>query len=242
MSFLSCQAKKENKEQDFFLNILRGSKKGKGRTSPYPKESLKKIQRKSISIPMHIPEGSENAGTSGGETAATQEIRDQCKQQNEIIQRLGDEITNVRKLLEKGGVGDYMSTDEFITIISKIEIKGAGHFIMIQKLLLSKRGAIADKIQKVIFTTFEKKGLPKITTKFSADAIKSWKESYEIRKSYQEFNDDQFSSQVLQRSWSKRPSEEQLAFTIFVIKYIFNPNIYSIQIKDEYICHYMKKY
>jgi predicted DNA-binding protein (UPF0278 family) len=32
-----------------------------------------------------------------------------------------------------------------------------------------------------------------------------------------------------------------LAFTISVIKYIFNPNIYSIQIKDEYIRRYMKK-
>jgi len=93
----------------------------------------------------------------------------------------------------------------------------------------------------VIFTTFGEKGLRKITTKSSADVIKSWKESYEIRKAYQEFNDDHFSSQIFQRSWSKRPSDEQLAFTISVIKYTFNPNIYSIQIQDEYIRRYMKK-
>jgi hypothetical protein len=106
MSFLSRQAKKENKEQNFFLNILRGSKKGKGRASPYPKESPKK------SMPTRTSKGSENvrqpakiieipsresspdfdhlrqpeviiesheAGTSGGETGAPQEIRDQRK-------------------------------------------------------------------------------------------------------------------------------------------------------------------
>jgi hypothetical protein len=60
MSFLSRQAKKENKEQDYYLNILRGSKKGKGRASPYPKESPKKFQRKSTSIPTRTPEGTEN--------------------------------------------------------------------------------------------------------------------------------------------------------------------------------------
>lgn len=118
MSFLSRQAKKENKEQDFFLSILRGSKKGKGRTSPYPKESPRKFQRKSASIPTRTSERSENvrqpakiieipsressptprnspdfdrlrqpeviiesheAGTSGGETGAPKETRDQRK-------------------------------------------------------------------------------------------------------------------------------------------------------------------
>ncbi|RHZ90209.1 hypothetical protein Glove_4g6 [Diversispora epigaea] len=89
--------------------------------------------------------------------------------------------------------------------------------------------------------TFGENDLPKITTKSSADVIKNWKESYEIKNAYRKFNDDVFCSQILQRCWTSRPSEEQSAFTISVIKYIFNPNIYSIQIKDEGIRHYMKK-
>ena len=53
-NFLSRQAKKE---QDFFLNILRGSKKGKEKAGPYPKESSKKSQRKGTSR-QTTPEGS----------------------------------------------------------------------------------------------------------------------------------------------------------------------------------------
>jgi len=43
-------------------------------------------------------------------------LRYQLDEQNEIIQRLEEEVTNVRKLLEKGGIGDYASTDEFIKV------------------------------------------------------------------------------------------------------------------------------
>jgi hypothetical protein len=89
--------------------------------------------------------------------------------------------------------------------------------------------------------TFGESDLPKITTKSSADVIKRWKESQEIKNAYQKFNDNVFCAQVLQRCWTARPSEEQSAFTISVIKYTFNPNIYSIQIKDKYIRRYIKK-
>ena len=37
--FLSCQAKKERKECEYFSRILASSNKGKARTSPYLKES-----------------------------------------------------------------------------------------------------------------------------------------------------------------------------------------------------------
>lgn len=89
--------------------------------------------------------------------------------------------------------------------------------------------------------TFGESDLPKITTKSSADVIKNWKESHKIKNAYRKFNDDVFCSQIFQRCWTARPSEEQSAFTISVIKYIFNPNIYSIQIKDKCIRRYMKK-
>ena len=49
-NFLSRQAAKE---QEFFLNILRGSKKGKKRAGPYPKETLRKSTSRQIT-----PEGS----------------------------------------------------------------------------------------------------------------------------------------------------------------------------------------
>ncbi|RHZ46077.1 hypothetical protein Glove_636g2 [Diversispora epigaea] len=243
--------------------------------------------------------GAHEASSVHGETGASQEIvsrkrrreddddsvpitrRDikillhHLEEQNEIIRRLDTEVSYVRKLLEKGGMGDFTSTDEFIkkfinaitkySITKKIyasenELKEAashigykefldyfedwdqkrGHFIMIQKLAL-RRGTIADKIRKTIFMTFGENDLPKITTKSSADVIKNWKELYEIKNAYRKFNDDVFCSQILQRCWTSRPSEEQSAFTISVIKYIFNSNIYSIQIKDEGIRHYMKK-
>jgi hypothetical protein len=89
--------------------------------------------------------------------------------------------------------------------------------------------------------TFGESDLPKITSKASADVVKRWKESQEIKNAYRKFNDDVFCAQILQRCWAARPSEEQSAFTISVIKYIFNPNIYSIQIKDKYIRRYIKK-
>jgi hypothetical protein len=38
------------------------------------------------------------------------------EEQNEIIQRLDTEVSYVRKLLEKGGMGDFTSTDEFIKV------------------------------------------------------------------------------------------------------------------------------
>ncbi|RHZ53706.1 hypothetical protein Glove_438g19 [Diversispora epigaea] len=174
------------------------------------------------------------------------------EEQNEIIRRLDTEVSYVRKLLEKGGMGDFTSTDEFIkkfinaitkySITKKIyasenELKEAVSHIGYKEFpdyfedwdqkrwsfyydtkISSKKGTIADKIRKTIFMTFGENDLPKITTKSSADVIKNWKEC-----------------------WTSRPSEEQSAFTISVIKYIFNPNIYSIQIKDEGIRHYMKK-
>ncbi|RHZ84777.1 hypothetical protein Glove_75g3 [Diversispora epigaea] len=194
--------------------------------------------------------GAHEASSVHGETGASQEIvsrkrrreddddsvpitrRDikillhHLEEQNEIIRRLDTEVSYVRKLLEKGGMGDFTSTDEFIKLKAKHR---------------HRRGTIADKIQKTIFMTFGKNDLPKITTKSSTDVIKNWKESYEIKNAYRKFNDDIFCSQILQRCWTSRPSEEQSVFTISVIKYIFNPNIYSIQIKDRGIRHYMKK-
>ncbi|RHZ87421.1 hypothetical protein Glove_35g35 [Diversispora epigaea] len=235
--------------------------------------------------------GAHEASSVHGETGASQEIGsrkrrredDDDEEQNEIIRRLDTEVSYVRKLLEKGGMGDFTSTDEFIkkfinaitkySITKKIyasenELKEAASHIgykefpdyfedwdqkrwsfyydtKISSKLKAKhrhrRGTIADKIRKTIFMSFGENDLPKITTKSSADVIKNWKESYEIKNAYRKFNDDVFCSQILQRCWTSRPSEEQSAFTISVIKYIFNPNIYSIQIKDEGIRHYMKK-
>ena len=89
--------------------------------------------------------------------------------------------------------------------------------------------------------TFEESDLPKITSKYSADVIKHWKELQEIKNAYRKFNDDFFCAQILQRYWTARSSKEQSVFTISVIKYIFNSNIYSIQIKDKYIRRYIKK-
>ena len=83
--------------------------------------------------------------------------------------------------------------------------------------------------------------MPKITTKATANVIKQWKESYKIKSAYRKFNDSDFCSKFFRNCWSKRATKEQMAFTISVIKYIFNPKIYSIQIKDEFIRHYMKK-
>ncbi|CAG8825359.1 25425_t:CDS:2, partial [Dentiscutata erythropus] len=82
--------------------------------------------------------------------------------------------------------------------------------------------AIADKIQKVIFITFGKKSLSKITTKSLADIVKNWKESYKIRKAYQEFNDNQFSSQIkdeyihhyVKKILKKMNAEEKIKFLI----------------------------
>ncbi|RHZ85196.1 hypothetical protein Glove_70g12 [Diversispora epigaea] len=187
------------------------------------------------------------------------------EEQNEIIRRLDTEVSYVRKLLEKGGMGDFTSTDEFIkkfinaitkySITKKIyasenELKEAASHIGYKEFpdyfedWDQKRWSFYydTKISsKTIFITFGENDLPKITTKSSADVIKNWKESYEIKNAYRKFNDDVFCSQIFQRCWTSRPSEEQSAFTISVIKYIFNPNIYSIQIKDEGIHHYMKK-
>jgi hypothetical protein len=110
-----------------------------------------------------------------------------------------------------------------------------------------KRGAIADKIRKTIFEIFGESNLPKITTKASADQIKSWKESPKIKEAYKKLNenigdeDETWCARIIRRSWTKFPSSEQAAFTISVIKYIFNPNIYSIRINDKDIRNYMKK-
>ncbi|RHZ85938.1 hypothetical protein Glove_58g13 [Diversispora epigaea] len=295
--------------------VIRWPKYPLGQSTPY--EIYPGISHRSFylkKILMHL--GAYNAnnetmisnyGSVHGETGASQEIvsrkrrkeddddsvsitrRDikillhHLEEQNEIIRRLDTEVSYVRKLLEKGGMGDFTSTDEFIkkfinaitkySITKKIyasenELKEAASYIgykefpdyfedwdqkrwsfyydtKISSKLKAKhrhrRGTIADKIRKTIFMTFGENDLPKITTKSSADVIKKWKESYEIKNAYRKFNDDVFCSQILQRCWTSRPSEEQSAFTISVIKYIFNPNIYSIQIKDEGIRHYMKK-
>jgi hypothetical protein len=40
----------------------------------------------------------------------------QLEEQNEIILRLENEVAGVKKLLEKSGIGDYTSTDEFIKV------------------------------------------------------------------------------------------------------------------------------
>ena len=38
------------------------------------------------------------------------------EEQNEIIQRLENKVTGVRKLLDMGRIDDYTSTDEFINV------------------------------------------------------------------------------------------------------------------------------
>ncbi|RHZ85417.1 hypothetical protein Glove_66g56 [Diversispora epigaea] len=321
-SFLSRQAAKE---QGYFLNILRGSKKGKGSTSPYrkvsPKTPFRKISRQMtpeefgsaqqsenltrrrplfrditeeiarLPTPQVIIEDGGNRMEDGGNR--TEEDGNRMEESvgaHEASSVHGETVLPKKLYHEKegekimiGGMGDFTSTDEFIkkfinaitkySITKKIyasenELKEVASHIgykefpdyfedwdqkrwsfyydtKISSKLKDKhrhrRGTIADKIQKTIFMTFGKNDLPKITTKSSADVIKNWKESYEIKNVYRKFNDDVFCFQILQRCWTSCPSEEQSAFTISVIKYIFNPNIYSIQIKDEGIRHYMKK-
>ena len=38
------------------------------------------------------------------------------EEQDKIIRRLETEVSNVRKLLEVGGIGDFTSTDKFIKV------------------------------------------------------------------------------------------------------------------------------
>ena len=77
--------------------------------------------------------------------------------------------------------------------------------------------------------------------------IKCWKNSQEVKATYLKLNEasglpgETFSSQILKKIWAKNPSDEQTAFTIAVIKYIFNTKIYSIKIKSGYIRTYMRK-
>ena len=89
--------------------------------------------------------------------------------------------------------------------------------------------------------------MPEISTKSSADEIKTWKESQEVKAAYLKLNEpkglsgETFSNQILKKIWAKNPSDEQTTFTITVIKYIFNTKIYSIKIKGGYIRTYMRK-
>ena len=111
----------------------------------------------------------------------------------------------------------------------------------------SRRGAIADKIWNAVFKAFGQDNLPEISTKSSAEEIKRWKDSKEVKTAYLKLNEtkgllgETFCSQILKKIWAKNPSDEQTTFTIAVIKYIFNTKIYLIKIKGGYIRSYMKK-
>lgn len=88
MSFLSRRTRKE-RGQDFFLQMLRGGSKGKERAGPYPRESPRRLQRKSSQesaqvqqkttepstlASENIPEGFARLGQST-EEAGTSEVR-----------------------------------------------------------------------------------------------------------------------------------------------------------------------
>ncbi|RHZ86320.1 hypothetical protein Glove_52g123 [Diversispora epigaea] len=253
--FLSRQAAKE---QGYFLNILRGSKKGKGSTSPYPKVSPKtpfrKISRQMtpkefgsvqqsenltrrrplfrdimeeiarLSTPQVIIEEGGNGTENGGNR--TEEDRNRTEESvtgtheaSSIHRETGasqEIVSRKRRREDDDEVASHIGYKEFPDYFEDWDQKRWSFYydIKINSKLKAKhchrRGTIADKIRKTIFMTFGESNLPKITTKSLADVIKNWKEC-----------------------WTSRPSEEQLAFIISVIKYIFNPNIYSIQIKDE---------
>jgi hypothetical protein len=89
--------------------------------------------------------------------------------------------------------------------------------------------------------------LPKINTRASAQDVKNWKESAKTKNAYLKLNEstghenETVCSIILQRSWTKHPTSEQMSFTFAIIKYIFNKNIYSIKIDDNDIRRYMKK-
>jgi hypothetical protein len=99
----------------------------------------------------------------------------------------------------------------------------------------------------LIFSTFGERNLPKITTQSTADEVKRWKDSYEIKDAYKKLNEDTnlqdetWCSRIIQRSWTHHPTNEQAAFTLAIIKYIFNPKIYLIKVTDKDIRPLMKK-
>jgi hypothetical protein len=84
-------------------------------------------------------------------------------------------------------------------------------------------------------------------TQSTAEEVKAWKDSFEVREAYKKLNEgtrlqnETWCSRIMRKSWAHHPTDEQAAFTLAIIKYIFNPKIYSIKLTDHEILPLMNK-
>ena len=114
----------------------------------------------------------------------------------------------------------------------------------------SLRGSIANRVRLAIFSVFGENDLSRINMKSTARDIIKWKSSVNVKNMFRKLNEKisnessmTWCSLIVKRSWpnASRLSEEKVAYTFAICKYILNPKTDSIKIEDDVIRKMMNR-
>ncbi|RHZ79380.1 hypothetical protein Glove_148g5 [Diversispora epigaea] len=175
-----------------------------------------------------------------------------------FFNELKKEISDVRKLLEISGVGDYTTEESFIKeFVGEIASYSINKYIYPNKKELKKSaGAISAKSYPEYFEHWEDDRWSYYYSKYIHSRLLAKHRSRRgaiatrvkdvLRKLNQDIDGHEnltWCTKIMEKIWekSKKVLKEKVAFTISIIQYLLSPKVESIKIDDEAIRKRMKK-